>query len=214
MSGSQSPSHVKILLGFVVFCIIVQMLGLYDFTTLMSDKPKPKVAGSGGAGSGGAGSGGAGSGGAGSAVVVSPTLNTPNVKYIEIQKITQGVEDSSTFQIAELKAYDNNDVLIDKSQYLSAEFTPKGGYTNFYPGMNALDGDETNYTHSERGPDPKLLFTLNSLKFIKRVVVVNRTELPEYALRLSGVKLNLLDSNKIVIKSCTLTNDPTTTCNW
>jgi len=34
------PLHFKILLGFVVLCIIIQMLGLYDFSTLMSDKPK------------------------------------------------------------------------------------------------------------------------------------------------------------------------------
>ena len=80
--------------------------------------------------------------------------------------------------------------------------------------MNALDGDESIYTHSQHGPNPVLLFTLNSLKFIKRVVVVNRTGLPEYALRLAGVKLNLLDSNKVLINSCVLTSNPTTTCTW
>ena len=43
MSESKQSSPVHILLGIIVLCIIVQMLGLYDFTTLMDDKPINKV---------------------------------------------------------------------------------------------------------------------------------------------------------------------------
>ena len=48
MSEPKKPSPVHILLGIIVLCVIMQMLGLYDFTTLMSDEPKPSGAGSGG----------------------------------------------------------------------------------------------------------------------------------------------------------------------
>jgi len=95
-----------------------------------------------------------------------------------------------------------------------AEYFPPGGWGNDeYPANLCIDGNENNFCNSTYvAIDKSVLFTLKDLKFIKKVIVINRKDC--CGDRLSGVKLNLYDTDMKLIKSYTLTGDPITTCTW
>ena len=217
MSEPQKPSPVHILLGIIVLCVIVQMLGLYDFTTLMGDKTSvPSPTGSGGAGSGGAGSGGAGSGGAGSGGAASTQeLNTGNVKFIELKKTVTSLTGDSILNFAELKVYDNNNNLLLPARFQSAVHTPAGGWANdSYPAMNCVDGNDNNFCSSAQALETSMLFTLVQPSFVKKVTILNRLD-SAYNQRIQGVRVNLFDRNMVLINTCTLlNNNRTQDCTW
>ena len=226
MSESQQPSLVHILLGVIVLCVIVQMLGLYDFTTLMGDKtaapstivpgptvPGPTVPGSSVPGPTVPGS----SGSPPENTLSSPTLFTPNVKYIELKKTNASlsISDDTSFLFRELKVYDNNSRLLTKADFLTATTSAPGYGTHYaeWPWDNALDSNEQTFTHAPAGAlITTIKYELNNLTFVKKVEVVNFVG--GQSARLQGVKLNLYDANMSLINSCTLTSNPKTECTW
>jgi|688.fasta_scaffold961234_1 hypothetical protein len=147
--------------------------------------------------------------------------SSDGVKYIELVKDNRDPSSGSynaggsqSFGIVELKAYDENDVLINIDRYKSVVWTPNTGLALKNPGMNALDGDLTTFAESDDDLQPRLLFTLKKVTVIKKVIVNNRQDYENVVDRIKGVKLNLYDTNKKLIKSCTLSGDETTTCGW
>jgi hypothetical protein len=205
----------KILIGLFIFCLLIISLVIYYFKKSNPPYTTGGTTGTTGGTTGGPTGGQTGGPTGGPTGTTGGTSNQPvqdNVKYIELKQSAN--INSQAIHIAELKAYDNNDKLLLPSDYKLAEFIPPGGWgQDQYPANLCIDGDENNFCHSTYGNiDKSILFTLKDLKFIKKVIVINRKDFGQS--RLAGVKLNLYDTDMKLIKSYTLTGDPTTICTW
>jgi hypothetical protein len=112
---------------------------------------------------------------------------------------------SNFLQLAEVKVYDNNNVLISKGK----KARHSSSYNKHTPASKAVDGrtdgryknnSNNSITHTRKGTNNFWILDLGKGYNIKKVEVFNRTDIPSDS-RIIGAKIQLLDKERKDISS-------------
>ena len=141
-------------------------------------------------------------------------VKRPIVKSIEITKISalsSGVppgenDDWKTFQIGEVRVYNDAGALLPANAFISATYNTVGGWSDVFPAQNAIDNNPGTFTHtSGMGATHQLRLVLAAPTAISRVEVVNRQDCCQS--RLQGALLTLRDAAGVEVGRMQLTQD-------
>lgn len=145
-------------------------------------------------------------------VMSTPIVAEPQIKTIEISKNSATMQnkyndnpDWKTFQIGEVRAYNQNGELLNADKYSSAVYTSgDGGYSTPFPAMHAIDGNPRTFTHtSGLGDLHALVLTLKEPTIISKVEILNRHDCCQTRLEGALITLRNTEGNTIMFKNLT-----------